>query len=85
MVRCGCRTVGELVACSTGILVLNGGYLEARSYEFLNFGIGLLVICCTSVIERLQHHTLQHRNKGVRTCMHFSSEVFCVRMLRVWY
>jgi hypothetical protein len=31
------------VACSTGILVLKGGYLEAQSCEFRNFGIGLVL------------------------------------------
>jgi hypothetical protein len=37
-----CRIVGGN-ACSTGILVLKGGYLEAQSCKFLNFGIGLVL------------------------------------------
>jgi len=37
-----CRIVGGN-ACSTGILVLKGGYLEAQSCEFFNFGIGLVL------------------------------------------
>jgi hypothetical protein len=37
-----CRIVGGNT-CSTGILVLKGGYLEAQSCEFANFGIGLIL------------------------------------------
>lgn len=37
-----CRIIGDL-ACSTGILVLKGGNLEAKSCEFLNFGTGLVL------------------------------------------
>lgn len=37
-----CRIVGG-DACSTGILVFKGGYLEAQSCEFVNFGIGLVL------------------------------------------
>lgn len=37
-----CRIVGGN-ACSTGILVLKGGYLKAQSCEFVNFGIGLVL------------------------------------------
>jgi len=61
-----CRIVGGNV-CSTGILVLKGGYLEAQSCEFVNFGIGLVLDHAAQV--SLKDCNITSCNIGIKVSM----------------
>jgi hypothetical protein len=61
-----CQIVGGN-ACSTGILVLKGGYLEAQSCKFLNFGTGLVLDHAAQV--SLEDCSITSCNIGIKVSM----------------